>query len=87
MFFGNRLGKILLANLCTNMVGVAQLVRASGCGPEGRGFESLHSPHELLFAVIPHHFAEKSPLLRQSFVSPLLYYFTFAKDIDVVEEI
>ena len=27
------------------MVGVAQLVRASGCGPEGRGFESHHSPH------------------------------------------
>jgi hypothetical protein len=29
-------------------VGVAQLVRASGCGPEGRGFESHHSPHEKL---------------------------------------
>ncbi len=28
------------------MAGVAQLVRASGCGPEGRGFETLHSPHE-----------------------------------------
>ena len=28
------------------MVGVAQLVRASGCGPEGRGFESHHSPHK-----------------------------------------
>ncbi len=27
-----------------NMVGVAQLVRASGCGPEGRGFESHYSP-------------------------------------------
>ena len=27
------------------MVGVAQLVRASGCGPGGRGFKSLHSPH------------------------------------------
>ena len=27
------------------MVGVAQLVRASGCGPEGRGFESHRSPH------------------------------------------
>ena len=26
------------------MVGVAQLVRASGCGPEGREFESLQSP-------------------------------------------
>ena len=24
---------------------VAQLDRALGCGPSGRGFESLHSPH------------------------------------------
>ena len=27
------------------MVGIAQLVSASGCGPEGRGFESHYSPH------------------------------------------
>ena len=27
------------------MVGVAQLVRAAGCGPAGRGFKSRHSPH------------------------------------------
>lgn len=33
------------------MVGVAQLVRASGCGPEGRGFESHRSPHRKL--VVP----------------------------------
>ena len=26
------------------MVGVAQLVRAPGCGPGGRGFDSHHSP-------------------------------------------
>ena len=26
------------------MVGVAQLVRASGCGPEGHGFKSHRSP-------------------------------------------
>ena len=26
------------------MVAVAQLVRAAGCGPAGRGFESLRSP-------------------------------------------
>jgi hypothetical protein len=30
------------------MVGVAQVVRALGCGPKGRGFESHHSPHILL---------------------------------------
>ena len=27
------------------VVGVAQSVRAPGCGPGGRGFDSLHSPH------------------------------------------
>lgn len=27
------------------VAGVAQVVRASGCGPEGRGFESRRSPH------------------------------------------
>ncbi len=27
------------------MVSVAQLVRASVCGTEGRGFETHHSPH------------------------------------------
>ncbi len=27
------------------MAGVAQLVRASVCGTEGRGFEPHHSPH------------------------------------------
>ena len=26
------------------MANVAQLVRASGCGSEGRGFDPLHSP-------------------------------------------
>lgn len=31
---------------------VAQLVRASGCGPEGRGFESRQPPHNLLFLKI-----------------------------------
>ena len=30
------------------MVGVAQLVRAPGCGSGGRGFETPHSPHLLL---------------------------------------
>ena len=28
------------------MVGVAQLVRASGCGPEGRRFDFGHSPQK-----------------------------------------
>lgn len=29
------------------MVGVAQSVRASGCGSEGRGFDPHHSPHSI----------------------------------------
>ena len=31
----------------SKMVGVAQLVRAPGCGPGGRGFKSHHSPTEI----------------------------------------
>ena len=31
--------------LARHVVDVAQLVRVSGCGPEGRGFEPLHPPH------------------------------------------
>ena len=43
----------LLAYLCRlQMVVVAQLVRAPGCGPGGRGFKSRHPPHILRpFAV------------------------------------
>ena len=33
------------------MVDVAQLVRASGCGPEGRGFEPHHPPHLTLIRI------------------------------------
>ncbi len=36
------------------MVGVAQLVRASGCGPEGRGFKSHRLPTYSLDAIRPH---------------------------------
>ena len=31
--------------LSFNKANVAQLVRATGCGPVGRGFEPHHSPH------------------------------------------
>ncbi len=33
------------------MVGVAQLVRASDCGPEGRGFDPHHPPHKSFSCV------------------------------------
>ena len=33
------------------MEGLAQLVSASGCGPEGRGFESHISPQKILKAI------------------------------------
>ena len=32
------------------MANVAQLVRASGCGSEGRGFNSHHSPQTIVQA-------------------------------------
>ena len=53
--------KVLCYNICRrlsrrkfNTVGLAQLVSASGCGPEGRGFESHISPQKIprtLFSV------------------------------------
>ncbi len=36
-----------------DVVNVAQQVRASGCGPEGREFESPHSPHFTHPGVVP----------------------------------
>ena len=48
--------KIRYNNHCIwTMVDVAQLVRAPGCGPGGRGFES-HPPPHLIFVHIPNHF-------------------------------
>ena len=32
------------------MADVAQLVRASGCGSEGRGFEPRRLPHQIIIA-------------------------------------
>ncbi len=37
------------------MVGIAQLVRVSGCGPEGRGFKS-HCPPQEFFEEIDYLF-------------------------------
>ena len=52
------------------MVGVAQLVRASGCGPEGRGFDPHHSPHIKAFARMPYFIAIfKQSLVTQEFVT------------------
>ncbi len=45
-FLDKRLAAFNLRDLV--MAGVAQLVRASGCGSEGRGFDPHHSPHLLL---------------------------------------
>ena len=35
-----------------SMLRVAQKVRASGCGPEGRRFESAHAPHGILAQLV-----------------------------------
>src|SRR5690606_9642304 len=37
--------RILPGAPASRVVGVAQPVRAPGCGPGGRGFKSHHSPH------------------------------------------
>src|SRR6202043_651342 len=44
-----RAARVLLSlrQITATMVGVAQLVRAPGCGPGCRGFESPRSPHRL----------------------------------------
>ena len=49
--------ELLCYNICRrlrrlefNTVGLAQLVSASGCGPEGRGFESHISPQKKTLA-------------------------------------
>ncbi len=39
---------IFNCSLLIDMVSVAQLVRAPGCGPGGRGFKSHRSPHKKL---------------------------------------
>ena len=58
------------------MVGVAQLVRAAGCGPAGRGFKSRHSPHffaqvsEVRFKRISFFFCSEIPF-QQKIVDPL----------------
>ena len=56
------------------MVAVAQLVRASGCGPEGRRFESDQPPHleipEVRVSVSPIFFALKVNF-QQKIVNPL----------------
>ena len=41
------------------MVGVAQLVRVSGCGPEGHGFKS-HRPPQSFFCW-PHRLMVRTP--------------------------
>lgn len=48
------------------MAGVAQSVRALGCGSRGRRFDSGHSPHITLLVIgcLPH---LKKPYLRHAF--------------------
>ncbi len=64
------------------MVGVAQLVRASGCGPEGRGFESHHSPFKksyectaFLFYKIKTGFVEIAPRQFVRMTQPVFIIF------------
>ncbi len=50
------------------MARVAQLVRASGCGPEGRGFKTLLSPHLVRSLVLT--FSRNGEGSSQSIFSP-----------------
>ena len=43
---------LLYGTLIPRLVGVAQLVRAPGCGPGGRGFETPRSPQSLPRACV-----------------------------------
>ena len=56
------------------MVAVAQLVRASGCGPEGREFESLQPPH--FFAQILGKKITKTQVFTSQSRQALLHIFT-----------
>ena len=47
------------------MVDVAQLVRASVCGTEGRGFESRLPPKNNSFSIREAFFVELTPLKNQ----------------------
>ena len=45
--FGSSKNLRNFATLLANMVSIAQLVRASDCGSEGRGFDPHCSPHQI----------------------------------------
>ena len=65
------------------VVGVAQLVRAPGCGPGGRGFESLHSP-QFAPRCRQAHGAERSlssPLAHASVNRKLISLFSFQSQL------
>ncbi len=46
-----------------NMVSIAQLVRASDCGSEGRGFDPHCSPKVVMNQKIHHHFSLSIPAI------------------------
>ena len=48
------------------MVVVAQLVRAPGCGPGGRGFESRLPPHFFLLPKYVYTFSRSAELVTPS---------------------
>ena len=54
------------------MVDVAQLVRASGCGPGGRGFESHHPPFLIFDCFYPVVVLYFPPLEEGNFFAPIV---------------
>ena len=69
------------------MVSVAKLVKASGCGPEDRGFESLRSPHHMydFYAPVAQRIEHQSSELRVGGSNPFWRIFillVFVSKID-----
>ncbi|CAD0221716.1 protein of unknown function [Chryseobacterium sp. JV274] len=69
-----------MSYICTHKtVIVAQLVRASDCGSEGRGFETPHSPKEsTLFKSVLFYFISVSIITETSFFT------FFLKDFSII---
>ncbi len=70
------------------MADVAQLVRASGCGSEGRGFDPRRLPHLSLFALNPQFSPVKKILMEIIFFAALaaVIFFKLFKEFGKIDE-
>ena len=70
------------------MVGLAQMVRASDCGPEGRGFNS-HIPPQIKNAGIVQRLVYQFSKLRMAvrFRLPAPFFMEYVVNIDNLSEV